>query len=159
MPPGSLEGWAVSRRGGVSADGMHGFTAGLMTIHRPDDTTLPLKYLAYWIKKPEGWRVVAYKRVRGGEGTPSTATLAPALPEQLVAPTTDAATIARHRESLDKAERAFSDESQTIGLGPAFAKYGSADALNLAGGEPGIVVGSENIAKVASAGQPSGESS
>jgi hypothetical protein len=146
-------------RGGVSADGLHGFTAGLMTIHRPDETTLPLKYLAYWIKKPEGWRVVAYKRVRAGEGTPSTTMLAPALPEQIVAPSTDAAAIARHRESLDKAERAFSDESQTIGLGPAFAKYGSADALNLAGGEPGIVVGSESIAKIVSAGQPAGGSS
>src|SRR3954454_5410060 len=32
-------------RGGVSADGLHGFTAGFMSIERPDKTTLPLKYL------------------------------------------------------------------------------------------------------------------
>ena len=35
-------------RGGVSADGQHGFTFGYMTIHRGDGTDLPLKYLAYW---------------------------------------------------------------------------------------------------------------
>jgi ketosteroid isomerase-like protein len=142
-------------RGGVSADGLHGFTAGLMTIHRPDGATLALKYLAYWIKRSEGWRVVAYKRVRAGEGTASSATLAPALPERLVDPSTDAALIARYRDSLDKSERSFSDEAQTIGLGPAFAKYGSADALNLAGGsEPGLLVGAENIARLVAAGQP-----
>src|SRR5580765_5829653 len=32
-------------RGGVSADGQHGFTVGFMTIHRPDAATIPLKYL------------------------------------------------------------------------------------------------------------------
>src|SRR5260221_3739487 len=69
-------------RGGVSADSQHGFTAGLMTLQRPDDTTLALKYLAYWVKQSDGWRVVAYKRVRAGEGKPSTTMLAPALPER-----------------------------------------------------------------------------
>ena len=141
-------------RGGVSADGQHGFTAGFMTIHRPDDAILALKYLAYWMKKPEGWRVAAYKRVRAGDGNASSTMLAPALPDQLVPPSTDGALLARYRESLDQAERSFSDEAQTMGLGPAFAKYGSADALNLAGGsEPGLVVGAENIARLVAAGQ------
>ncbi len=125
----------------------HGFTVGFMTLHRPDRTTMNLKYPAYWEKHAEGWRVAAYKRVRAAEGDASKAMLAPALPAQLIAPTVDAAAVARHRDSLDQAERAFSDESQTIGLGPAFAKYGSADALNLAGGtDAGLVVGNENIA-------------
>ena len=105
-------------RGGISADGQHGFTAGFMTLHRPDGATLALKYLAYWVKQPDGWRVAAYKRVRAGEGPASSAMLAPALPAQLVPPSTDAAAIARHRDSLDRAERAFSDEAQKIGLGP-----------------------------------------
>jgi ketosteroid isomerase-like protein len=142
-------------RGGVSADGQHGFTVGYMTLHRPDDTTLALKYLAYWVKRPEGWRVAAYKRSRAGEGSASHAMMAPALPAQLVAPSTDAAVIARHRESLDTAERAFSNEAQKIGLGPAFAQFGSADAVNLGGaGDAGIVVGAENIARTVSNGQP-----
>ncbi|HMB79393.1 MAG TPA: DUF4440 domain-containing protein [Vicinamibacterales bacterium] len=142
-------------RGGVSADGLHGFTAGFMTIHRPDNTTIALKYLSYWVKQTDGWRVAAYKRVRSGEGGPSPKTLAPALPDRLVPPSTDAAVIARHRDSLDKAERSFSEEAQTIGLGPAFAKYGTVDSVNLAGGtDAGLVVGAESIAKLVAAEQP-----
>ena len=147
-------------RAGVSADGAHGFTVGFMTIHRPDAATIALKYLAYWIKRPEGWRVAAYKRVRAAEGSPSLVEMAPALPAQIVAPVTDASVIAQHRQSLDKAERSFSDEAQQIGLGPAFAKFGSADAVNLAGGnEPGLIVGADNIARLVAAGQPAGGSS
>src|SRR4051794_19865070 len=76
-------------RGGISADATHGFTVGFMTVHRGDGTSLPLKYLAYWIKLPEGWRVAAYKRVRAGEGSPSLALMPPALPPQLVPPSAD----------------------------------------------------------------------
>ncbi len=143
-------------RGGVSADRQQGFTVGFMTLRRPDDTMLRLKYLAYWVKHAEGWRVAAYKRTRAGEAAPSLALMEPALPMQLVPPSTDAATIARHRDSLDHAERAFSDEAQTIGLGAAFARFGSADAVNLGGAsDPGLVVGAENIARLVAAGQPS----
>src|SRR4029078_1081446 len=80
---------------------------------------------------------------------------APRLPAQLVPPSTDAAVIARHRDSLDRAERSFSDEAQKIGLGPAFARFGSADAINLGGGtDAGLVVGADNIERTVSAGQP-----
>ena len=51
-------------RGGVSADRQQGFTVGFMTLRRPDDTMLRLKYLAYWVKYAEGWRVAVYKRAR-----------------------------------------------------------------------------------------------
>jgi ketosteroid isomerase-like protein len=142
-------------RGGLAADGQHGFTVGFMTLNRPDAATLRLKYLAYWVKRPEGWRVAAYKRTRAGEASPPLALMAPALPARLVPPSTDAAAIARHRDSLDRAERAFSDEAQKIGLGPAFAKFGAADAVNLGGAaEAGLVVGAENIARSVAVGQP-----
>jgi ketosteroid isomerase-like protein len=142
-------------RGGVSADGQQGFTIGFMTLYRPDGAKLALKYLAYWVKRPEGWRVAAYKRARAGEGNPPLAMMTPALPEALVPASADAAVIARHRESLDRAERTFSDEAQRIGLGPAFARFGSADAVNLGGvSDAGLVVGAENIARIVSTGQP-----
>ena len=142
-------------RGGLAADGQQGFTVGFMTLQRPDGATLRLRYLAYWVKHPEGWRVAAYKRTRAGESPPPLALMAPALPAQLVSPSTDAAAIARHRDSLDGAERAFSAEAQKIGLGPAFAQFGSADAVNLGGAnDPGLVVGAENIARSVAAGQP-----
>jgi hypothetical protein len=122
--------WAPIR-GGVSADGQHGFTFGYMTLTRPDRTTMPLKYVAYWVKRPEGWRVAVYKRVRAEQPPDSRVLMPPALPARIVPPVTDAATVARYRASLEAAERAFSDEAQKIGLGPAFAKHGSADAVNV----------------------------
>src|SRR5262249_26756249 len=125
---------------GASADGQQGFTFGYMTIHRGDGTDLPLKYLAYWVKGREGWRVAAYKRTRASAAPPSLAPVAPALPGKVVAPTADAAAIDRARKSLDAAERAFSDEAQKIGLGPAFVKFGSADAINLGRPDDAMVV-------------------
>src|SRR5258706_13451467 len=98
-------------RGGVSADGQQGFTFGYMTIHRGDDTNLPLKYLAYWVKRPEGWRVAAFKRTRASAPPPSLAPVAPAAPDRMVAPTTAAARLAEVKDSLDQAQRAFSRES------------------------------------------------
>jgi ketosteroid isomerase-like protein len=142
-------------RGGLAADGLQGFTVGFMTLNRPDGVMLRLKYLAYWVKHPEGWRVAAYKRTRAGESSPPLALMAPALPARLVPPSTDAAATARHRDSLDRAERAFSDEAQKIGLAPAFAQFGAVDAVNLGGAaDAGLVIGAENIARNVAVGQP-----
>jgi ketosteroid isomerase-like protein len=146
-------------RGGISADGQHGFTFGYMTIHRADHTDLPLKYLAYWVKKPEGWRVAAYKRARANEAPASAAAVPPALPPALVAPTSSADVLAKARAGLDAAERAFSDEAQKIGIGPAFVKFGSADAINL--GRPDdrtVVSGSDAIGRMVGDGYAAGVS-
>src|SRR5262249_110584 len=136
-------------RGGVSADGRHGFTFGYMTIHRQDGSDLPLKYLSYWVKRPEGWRVVAFKRPPASAAPASREPPARALPARIVASTNDARRLADAKESLDRAERAFSDAAQRIGIGNAFAEFGSADAINL--GRPddqGFVTGSENIGRL-----------
>lgn len=131
-------------RGGVSADGEHGFTFGFLTVHRADGTRSPQKYMAYWVREPEGWRVAAYKRAARPEGEVSLALMPPALPARLEAPTTDPAVLEAHRASLDRAEREFSREAQAIGLGPAFAKHGSEDAVNMGRG-PGYTVGAASI--------------
>jgi len=145
----------VPIRGGVSADGMQGYTWGYMTLHKPDGTTAPLKYLAYWTRRPEGWRVAAYKRRPRPPGEVSLAPVAPSLPPRVVAPSMDIAAIERYRASLDQTERAFSAESQVIGLGVAFARYGSADAVNMGGaGDAAFVVGSEAIGLSVSEGKP-----
>ena len=122
--------WAPIR-GGISADGQHGFTFGYMTLRRDDKTEIPMKYLAYWIRQPAGWRVAVYKRVRRADGVVSTALLPAALPPRMMPAARDSLLVSKHRDSLAQAERAFSDEAQKIGLGPAFAKWGSADAMNL----------------------------
>ena len=131
-------------RGGISADGKHGFTIGFMTITAEGKPTRSAKYVSYWIKRPAGWRVAVYKRVPKPDGEASLDLMAPSLPEQPLTPTADAATLAEYKASLDKAERDFSDLSLKIGLGPAFVQNGRADATNLGAG-PGFTVGNVNI--------------
>ena len=146
--------WAPIR-GAVSADGQHGFTFGFMTVTRPAAAATPLKYMSYWVKGPQGWRVAGYKRARRPDGEASTAMMAPHLPAALVAPRTDAAWLERQRASLVAAERAFSDEAQRIGLGPAFAKFGLPTAVNMGGpSSASYVVGNEAIAASVGAGAP-----
>lgn len=145
----------VPVRGGVSADGLHGYTWGFMTLHKPDGSTVPLKYLSYWIKRSEGWRVVAYKRRPRAPGEVSLVPVAPSLPPRALAPNADTVAVERYRASLEQTERAFSAESQVIGLGVAFARYGSADAVNMGGPDDrGFVVGSEAIGRAVSDGRP-----
>jgi ketosteroid isomerase-like protein len=146
-------------RGGISADGQHGFTVGYMTVTRGDGTRIPVKYLSYWVKQSDGWRVAIYKRARSAEGTIPRDALAPALPATLVPPSSDPAAREKHRVSLEQAEKAFSDEAQKIGIGPAFAKNGSADAVNMGGPNTAtFIVGADAIGKNVGAGGPVNES-
>lgn len=130
--------WAPVR-GGVSADGRQGFTFGYMTVTRAGGEQVPVKYLAYWIRRPAGWRVRAYSRAGVPAGAGRTAMLAPALPGGAV-------TDGDARASVMAAEQAFSDAAQRIGLGPAFAANGRADAMNK-GGAPGFTIGAAAIGK------------
>jgi ketosteroid isomerase-like protein len=142
-------------RGGISADLHHGFTLGFMTLHRPDGTDTPLKYLAYWVKQPEGWRVAVYKRTRAAAPASSPRTLDPVLPARAVAPSKESAATAKARTTLEEAERSFSRDARRIGLGAAFAQYGSADAIHLGPPtEAGMVVGVDNVARVVAGQDP-----
>lgn len=139
--------------GGVSADGRDGFTVGYMSITSGEGKVQPAKYIAYWTRRADGWRVAAYKRIAADGAPQLLAMLAATLPARIESPITDAATLARHRASLEAAEKAFSDEAQKIGLGPAFAKYGSAEAVNIGPRtSAGFVVGAANIARSVGAG-------
>jgi ketosteroid isomerase-like protein len=133
-------------RGGISADGQHGFTIGFMTITADGKPARNAKYVAYWIKRPAGWRVAVYKRAGRPDGEVSLDLMAPSLPEKPLKPAKEAKTLAAYKASLDKAERDFSDLSLKIGLGPAFVQNGRADATNLGAG-PGFTVGNEKIGK------------
>lgn len=142
-------------RAGISADGAHGFTFGYMTTVRADGTRIPGKYLSYWVREGEAWRVIAYKRSRRPEGEVSMAPMQPVVPPKATAIETDTVTIERHRESLAQAERDFSRDAQSIGLERAFVKYGSPDAMNMGGPARGeFVIGNENIGRVVGAGSP-----
>jgi hypothetical protein len=155
---GARLGWTPVRVG-VSADGLQGFTLGYTALHRADGSSTPGKYLTYWIKGPDGWHAAVFRH-RSASGQAPADPLPPALPARAVRPSTDSAAIAEYRQSLDTAERAFSRDAQRIGLGPAFGRYGSADAMNMGGRRrPAFVVGADSIAAMVAEGEPSTGSS
>ena len=121
-------------RGGVSADGLHGFTYGFMTITEAGKPDRRAKYLSYWIKRADGWRVVAYKRAPSGEGQVSLTLRPPALPAESASGSVSPSTLESYRTSLAAAEKAFSDRAQTVGLRQAFIENGSPDAMNMGRG-------------------------
>jgi ketosteroid isomerase-like protein len=143
--------WAPIR-GGISADGRHGFTYGYLTLAGGDPARRTRKYLAYWIRRPAGWRVVAYRQLPRAPGPVATAMLPPSLPASAARATARQAAIEAHRASLHAAEQAFSDRAQNIGLRAAFREYGRADAMNMGGPGP-IQVGLDAV----TAGFPEGE--
>jgi ketosteroid isomerase-like protein len=139
-------------RAAISGDGRHGFTAGFMTLRTADGKEAPLKYLAYWEKQASGWRVLAYKR-GGAKAVPPLTPMPNVLPAKLVAATKDAAVVEQYRKSLADAETSFSADAQKMGIGPAFAKYGSPEALNLGGPDVAtFVIGNNAIGEAVGGG-------
>ncbi|WP_396201910.1 hypothetical protein [Gemmatimonas sp.] len=139
--------WAPIR-GGVSADGLHGFTFGYLAAKHPDGRLAHSKYMAYWVREPRGWRVAAWKRRPIGVAPLASAPLPPSLPRRLLKATTDGDVIARYYRSLVNAEAGFSQLAQRVGLSRAFADMGADDAVNMGGlDDPQFVVGPANIAK------------
>lgn len=131
-------------RAGISADGTQGFTYGFMFIHETGKPDRRAKYLSYWVKRPEGWRVAFYKRAPSPEGEVTTR-LDPALPEAMV--DADPQRLQENLASLKAAEQAFSDRAQEVGVGPAFAEFGSEDAMNMGAGSD-FTFGNTAIAKL-----------
>lgn len=151
--------WAPIR-GGVSADGTHGFTYGYMSMTQPTGAVVPLKYLAYWVQRDGRWLVAAYKRRPRPAGDVDPTMRPPSLPAQWQAPERAPAVVAAHRESLIAAEQAFSDEAQQVGLTAAFTKYGLPDAMNMGGPDDRtFVFGNDNIGRSVGAGEPPAGSS
>ena len=132
-------------RGGVSADGTQGFTYGYLTVGAGPPERRERKYLAYWVRRPEGWRVVAWRQSPHAHGERTAAMHAPALPGFSTQASADPALTERHQASLAAAEQAFSDRAQQIGLSAAFREYGRADAVNLGAGGAEFVTGAEAI--------------
>ena len=135
-------------RAGISADGTQGFTYGFMFIHETGKPDRRAKYLSYWVKRPEGWRVAFYKRAAGAEGS-MTSRLDPAVPEELVEPNPQR--LQENLASLKAAEQAFSDRAQEVGVGPAFLEFGSEDAMNMGSGSD-FTFGNVAIAKLVGEG-------
>ena len=125
--------WAPVRVG-VAADGLEGFTYGFMTIHVPGRPDARAKYMSYWVKRPEGWRVFGYKRAGSPAGTVSTSVRDPALPPRMIPDRPSIELRSKYTKSLGDRESAFSDQAHAAGLRDAFIEFGSADAANFGGG-------------------------
>jgi len=111
--------------GGVSADGSHGFTFGYLDIAGGDPARAHRRYLAYWVKRPEGWRVLALRQVVRRPDEAEIDPIAPIVPAASTA-------AAVHADEVAEAERAFSDRAQQVGLRAAFLEYGHARAVHVA---------------------------
>lgn len=127
-----------SIRGGVSADGQHGFTLGYLDIEGGEPATARRRYLAYWVRGAQGWRVAALKQVIRSANETDTASQPPALPARIIRP--DAARTAAYNRTLIAAEQAFSDRAQQVGTRQAFQENGRPDAIHLFG-PTGFAVG------------------
>jgi ketosteroid isomerase-like protein len=118
-------------RGGISADRTHGFTYGFLSLTGGDPARRERKYLAYWIKRPGGWRVAAYRQQVREAGEVSKEMYPPSLPAFEADPSAETAS---HQQSVAAAEKSFSDRAQIVGLKQAFGEYGRPDAMNIYGG-------------------------
>ena len=135
-----------SIKSGVSGDGTHGFTLGYLTIAGGDPKTAERRYLAYWVKEAEGWRVAALKQALRQPGEAEIAELPISVP---VKP--GKGPDATARASLIAAEKAFSDRAQVAGIGRAFTEFGRSDAIN--SGPDGFKVGAAAIGAAVSGGE------
>ena len=118
-------------RVGMSGDGRHGYTAGFMALRRPTGSQRA-KYMAYWEKQRRDggcWPTSARRPRPPAPLKP----LASVLPKQIVRRPRMRQRSNSIAKSLADAETAFSSEAQTIGIGAAFTKYGSPDAIHLGG--------------------------
>ncbi len=120
-----------SIRGGISADGQHGFTLGYLDVEGGGAGSARRRYLAYWVRERDGWRVAALKQTLRSAKETDDPPQPPALPDTLVPP--DPAATTEHRRTLIAAEQAFSDRAQTVGIKQAFQEYGRPDAIHLFG--------------------------
>ncbi len=121
-------------RGGISADGTQGFTYGFLTVGSGDPAKRNRKYLSYWVKRGDGWRVVAYRQIPREAGNVSTDMFEPSLPAFKPKGKQNPRNSVRNQASLAAAEKAFSDRAQVVGLKKAFGEYGRKDAMNMYAG-------------------------
>ena len=133
-------------RAGIAADGTQGFSYGYLDVTAGNPALRARKYLAYWVRRPEGWRVAAYRQIPLQPGGAPSEARPPLLPAFAAAPSADPAVAQRHQASLAAAEQAFSDRAQQVGLRAAFREFGRADAVNLGSGQSAFVTGAEAIA-------------
>lgn len=165
-------------RAGISADGRHGLTIGVMQLTTARGQTRRFKYLAYWVRGAEGWQARVWRRVPvtasvttpvttpaatpaaapAAEGSVATGASAPWLPRS-TALALEGESLQRAQAELAGMEQRFSDSASEVGIGPAFLAFGADDAWHV--GSPtdaGFTRGNAAIARAVQGDAPAGTS-
>lgn len=145
-------------RAAMSADGTHGMTLGFLDLTTTDGSIRGYKYLSYWIRDENGWRVAVWRRMPRAPGEVDRRPLPPDLPTSTRA-ALPAEDHAQAVAELAAVEQAFSDSAQVIGIGPAFARFGAPDAIHLgAPSDAELTRGRDAIVAIVSDGVEPGSS-
>lgn len=120
-------------RAEASADGRSGYSYGY-TIYSAASGSAPTlridRYIAFWRREPEGWRIAGYAETYG---VPPAALALPPAAESSTLPDVP---MPRARGALDAVRAAdtdFSRDAQRVGTGEAFGRYAADDAQIFSG--------------------------
>jgi ketosteroid isomerase-like protein len=116
-------------RAEASRDGRSGYSYGYTIYSTPQPAGAPSvridRYIAYWRRQPEGWRVAAYAETYGAP--PPALSLPPAVTSAVIPDVP----MRRTRGPLDEiraVDSDFSAEAERNGTGRAFGRYAADDA-------------------------------
>lgn len=139
--------------GQVSASGDVGYTYGYFRVDRASGAPVAGKYLAFWTRGVDGWRVAAYKRAIGPRSDTVTAPLHwhPGAMSEYRVPGDSVHRAAR----LHDAEARFSEMAQSVSIGEAFRRMAVPDAIHTATpNDPAFRFGPDAIKAGLDAGGP-----
>jgi ketosteroid isomerase-like protein len=116
----------------VSADGRSGYSYGAGTRTAADGAEVNARYIAYWRREGDAWKVAAFMFNANPEPvTPPPAGFFPAPAETGSVPADGRAAAAL--EAAERADRDFAAFAMAHGMGAAFQAYAAPDGAMLAG--------------------------
>ena len=116
----------------VSADGRSGYSYGAGTRTAADGAEVHARYIAYWRREGEGWKVAAFMfNANPRPVTPPPAGFFPAPAETGSVPA--GVDVAAALEGARQADRDFAAHAMAHGMGAAFQAFAAPDGAMLAG--------------------------
>jgi ketosteroid isomerase-like protein len=120
-------------RAEASRDGRSGYSYGYAvysTAHLPSPSVRIDRYIAFWRREEQGWRVSAYAETYG---TPPQALLLPAAARVFTIADVPMARGPGAIDAIREADTQFSHAASTLGTGKAFGRYAADDAQVFSG--------------------------
>jgi ketosteroid isomerase-like protein len=133
-------------RAELSADGTRGYSYGYgRRVARTDTLTsvVPIQYLSFWRREPDGWKLAAWLISAGGADAPATAPPACAHPGP---PTYIASHDSGANATVRAADLDFSARSKKSGAAAAFSEFVATDGASIGTGASEITCGRDAVA-------------